>query len=458
MSDGLVRIALTTSKLILKNRWMLAAMVSALVIWVEIEEHRPIQLNALEPDFLREMIIFGFILPILTGLLLSILAYTENERARAVYSLDQRNMIAQELNTASNWDALIEKIVTFPRSVAPIINTSLHLNNPEFDRFELIADWSSDRKSRAMLRPILTPELCQGCEINLLEPESKANLVLCKQLTSLNPDFDKYCLPLIHHDHSVALLHLDVAKGMAITSNQMRVLNSVAHEMAMAIDGARTQNPFETQTQATEAERKRIAQNLHDTLGQNISFLRLKLDQLTGDDVLLEISMIRQELELMREIAEDAYEQIRGTLADLNQNSSADLSKALFEHAQSIGKRAGFEVNLTEKGHPIPLPADYKRQILFIAREAINNIEKHAHAEHVDIELLWKKTDLSICIRDDGGGFDLSNASSSAFFGDHYGLKIMQERAEDIQGCLTVDALPGLGTQVKLWLPLTQKV
>jgi two-component system nitrate/nitrite sensor histidine kinase NarX len=224
--------------------------------------------------------------------------------------------------------------------------------------------------------------------------------------------------------------------------------------MAMAIDGARMQNSIENQAQATEAERKRIAQNLHDTLGQNISFLRLKLDQLTGDDVLLEISMIRQELELMREIAEDAYEQIRGTLADLNLSVTMGLCKAILEHAQSIGRRSGFEVHIIEKGQPIPLPSSYMRQILFIVREAINNIEKHAGAEHVDIELAWNETDLSICVQDDGGGFDLSSASSEG----RYGLKIMQERAEDIQGCLTVDALPGLGTQVKLWLPVIQKV
>jgi signal transduction histidine kinase len=454
MSDRLVRIALTISKLMLRTRWLLAAIASLMVIWIEIEEHRPIQVNALKPDFLREIVLFGLILPVLTGLILSILAYTENERARAVYSLDQRNLIAQELNTASKWDELIEKIVAFPRSIAPIISSSLYLYNPEFDRFELGADWSSDRKSRAALHPILTHEMCKDCQIFLTNPLSKSNLVLCKQLNSLNPNVDKYCLPLLHHNHSVALLHLDFPNRLGITSNQIRVLNSVAHEMAMAIDGARMQNSIENQAQATEAERKRIAQNLHDTLGQNISFLRLKLDQLTGDDVLLEISMIRQELELMREIAEDATEQIRGTLADLNLSVTMGLCKAILEHAQSIGRRSGFEVNIIEKGQPIPLPSSYMRQILFIVREAINNIEKHAGAEHVDIELAWDETDLSICVQDDGGGFDLSSASSEG----RYGLKIMQERAEDIQGCLTVDALPGLGTQVKLWLPVIQKV
>jgi signal transduction histidine kinase len=84
----------------------------------------------------------------------------------------------------------------------------------------------------------------------------------------------------------------------------------------------------------------------------------------------------------------------------------------------------------------------------------MNNIEKHARADHVDIEFLWDVTGLSIYFRDNGSGFDLSSEPP----GKHYGLKIMQERAEDIQGCLTVDTLPGVGTQVKLWLPVIQKV
>ncbi len=453
MSDSIVRTAATISRLILKTRWLLAALVSLLVVWIEILEHGPIQLDALTPDFIRETVVFGVILPILTGLLLSILNIAENERARAINSLDQRNLITQQLNTASNWEELIEKIIAFPRSIAPILSSSLHLFNQEFDRFELVADWSADRKIRPELRPILTPEFCRSCAINLTQPDSKASLVRCTQLSNLNPDSDKYCLPLIHLNQIIALLHLDFPVAMTISSSQIRVLNSVAHEMALAIDGARIHHSFENQAQATDAERKRIAQNLHDTLGQNISFLRMKLDQLTGEDMLLEISMIRQELELMREIAEDAYEQVRGTLADLNLSNHVDLSRELLEHAQSIAKRAGFEVKMTENGQPVPLPATYKRQILYIAREAISNIEKHAQAKHVDIEFSWYETGLSFFIRDDGSGFDVTSASLP----DHYGLAIMHERARDIQGCLTVDALPDVGTQVKLWLPVGQE-
>ncbi len=453
MSDAIVRFATAISKLILKTRWLLAAMVSLMVLLIELEEHHPFNVRELNPDFLLETIVFGFILPVLTGLLLSLLAYTEKERVKAVNSLDQRNLLAQQLNTASKWDELIEKIVAFPNSIAPALSTSLHLYNPEFDRFELIADWSIDRKSRAALRPILTRELCQGCEFDPLEPGTKTNLTLCTQLNELNSDSDKYCLPLIHHDHPVAILHLDFPKGMTITSSQIRVLNSVAHEMALAIDGARMQDTFENQAEATEVERKRIAQNLHDTLGQNISFLRLKLDQLTGEDVLLEISMIRQELELMREIAEDAYEQVRGTLADLNLNNKIDIHTELLEHARSIGKRAGFEVHLTETGQSLALPPRYKRQIIYIVREAINNIEKHAQAGKVEIEFQWSETDLTLFVRDDGEGFESTSSSAS----DHYGLQIMQERAKDIHGCLTIDALPGAGTQIKLWLPFVQE-
>ena len=69
MSDAIVRVAIAISKLILKTRWLLAALISLMVVLIEVEEHHPLSTDLLNPDFLLETIVFGVILPILTGLL-----------------------------------------------------------------------------------------------------------------------------------------------------------------------------------------------------------------------------------------------------------------------------------------------------------------------------------------------------------------------------------------------------
>ncbi len=441
------------SKRFLKYRWMTALFVAVFVVILEIVEHRPAQFNLLDPNFLRETMIFGVILPASWGLILTLLAHAGMEKQKVVHDLDQQQAFGQQLNKASRWDDLTESIVKFPRTVVSVERTALHVYNPDRDRFELASEWTLDGSSRSNLTPILTPQICHTCLISQeVSDTTPWPWMPCQHINppSTAQKYRQYCLPLKHSDLPVALLHLDFPTDITVTTNQIRVINNAAHEMALAIEGARLQLSVISQAEATEAERQRIAQNLHDTLGQNVSYLRLKLDQLSGEDALWEISLVKQELERMREIAEDAYQQVRGTLADLQPTNSTDLTTALLEQSRLVGDRSNFNVSLDTIGKPQPLPAHTKRQVLFICGEALNNIEKHAQAKSVSIRLEWEKKSVTIRIQDDGQGFDPEEVKNER----HFGLQIMQERTQDIQGQLTVDAAIGKGTLVTLLLPL----
>ena len=91
-----------------------------------------------------------------------------------------------------------------------------------------------------------------------------------------------------------------------------------------------------------------------------------------------------------------------------------------------------------------------ENQILYIYREALNNIERHAEASKVEVTLMWRERDLTINIQDDGKGFDPQKVDSSS----HFGLMIMKERTEVLKGKFELDASPGLGTRIKIWLPV----
>ncbi len=199
-----------------------------------------------------------------------------------------------------------------------------------------------------------------------------------------------------------------------------------------------------------ERERARIARNLHDSLGHNLGYLHLKLDQLAGSDALGEMTGLRGELAQMREVANAAYETVRGMLAASLPSYSSDLAAALLVQARSVGQRGGFQVQLTSEGQPRTLPPIVQQQLLYLFQEALINVEKHANAHQVDISLVWSEDALTITLSDDGCGFETGTPRRDT----HFGLAIMQERAQEISGQLSITSYPDIGTELTLRLPL----
>ncbi len=205
------------------------------------------------------------------------------------------------------------------------------------------------------------------------------------------------------------------------------------------------------QAVALEKERIRIARDLHDSLGQNLGYLRFKLDEFTISNTLLDRERIRQELVQMRDVANEAYELVRNILAAIRPSNSADLATALLAQTRLIGNRARFKVKLTVEGQVRFLSPVIQQQVLYICQEALINVEKHANALQVDINLQWTEDTLTIDLSDDGRGFETKVPQPDG----HFGLTIMQERAEEIKGLLSITSNPGSGTELTLRLPLT---
>jgi PAS domain S-box-containing protein len=201
---------------------------------------------------------------------------------------------------------------------------------------------------------------------------------------------------------------------------------------------------------ALEKERARIARDLHDSLGQSLTYLRLKLDEFTSTNSLPEIRPIRPQLTRMQDVANEAYELVRGLLAAARPSNSTDLATALQAQAQSARNRARFKVNFIKEGQPRPLSPIVQHQVLYIFQEALNNVVRHANARRVDFKLVWAEDILTIILADDGCGFDPNTFLAEG----HFGLTIMQERAEEINGFLSITSRPTAGTELTLRLPL----
>jgi PAS domain S-box-containing protein len=191
-----------------------------------------------------------------------------------------------------------------------------------------------------------------------------------------------------------------------------------------------------------------IARDLHDTLGQNISFLRMKLDDLTGRKIRKQADL-QAEIQNMARAANESYDLMRGTLAILQSSDSTDLYLLFTRYTGQIEERAGFQVDFCSQGEPKPIAAPRLRQLFYIFREILSNIEKHAGASRVTIEMTWAVDHLQLIVSDNGKGFDVNQVQ----VGSHYGLRFLRERAELLNGSLTLRSERGSGTHVAVLVP-----
>lgn len=203
-----------------------------------------------------------------------------------------------------------------------------------------------------------------------------------------------------------------------------------------------------------ERERTRIARDLHDSLGQSLGYLRLKLDEFTLKGRLNIVSEVHRDLTLMRDVANEAYELVRSMLAAAHPANSTNLNTALYTLARSVGNRANFKVRFITEDQSRSLSPIVQQQVLYIFKEALSNVEKHSNAHEVSITVLWTDKIVSITFIDDGCGFETGLPRTAG----HYGLTIMQERAEEINAFLAITSSPGEGTKLDLRLPLVRSL
>lgn len=216
---------------------------------------------------------------------------------------------------------------------------------------------------------------------------------------------------------------------------ELSAANMKLHEQALA-----------TGQLAAARERNRLARDLHDTMAHSLAGLVVQLQAI---DTLLkaEPETARSELAKAQKIAQEGLRETRHAIQDLRVNPIEDLglARALERAALDFGDRAGVQVDLDISDPQASISNDVAGQILFIAKEAFNNIERHADARCVEVALAQSDGHLLLKISDDGRGFDEARVDEERF-----GLQGMYERAEMIGAQLKVDSAVGRGTTVQL--------
>ncbi len=200
------------------------------------------------------------------------------------------------------------------------------------------------------------------------------------------------------------------------------------------------------QSLAALQERQRLAQNLHDAVNQSLFSAGLiaevlpRLWEREPDEA-------RHALEDLRRLTRGAMAEMRALLAELRPSTLTDteLGDLLRLLANAFTGRTNIPADVTVNGEG-SLPADTQVALYRICQEAFNNIAKHAKASHVKIDVRHTPGELVIHIHDNGCGYNTTDLTPSG----HYGLSMMQERAETVGAVLAISSQPGKGTKIDI--------
>jgi PAS domain S-box-containing protein len=201
---------------------------------------------------------------------------------------------------------------------------------------------------------------------------------------------------------------------------------------------------------AQEDERRRIARDLHDQLGQQLTALRLTLEMVKVQSV--ERPELRVQVETLEELALQLDQDVAFRVWELRPSVLEDgLRTALTNYVTTWSKHFGIRAQL----HASPstderLTSDLETTMYRLAQEALNNVVKHARADHVDVVLERSPDHVSLIIEDNGVGFDPDSVER---VGHGVGLIGMRERAALVGAELQVESTRGHGTAIIVRAP-----
>ncbi|VAW42533.1 hypothetical protein MNBD_CHLOROFLEXI01-1465 [hydrothermal vent metagenome] len=274
------------------------------------------------------------------------------------------------------------------------------------------------------------------------------------------------CLPLKVRGKVLGVMNMRLPADREIADTDIKLLTAVSDQISIAIENAQLFEAVSQQrsqlqeltaqlTEAEENERRQLARELHDQVGQNLTALGINLniirsslpEQKQGDVA----SRINESLALV----EQTTERIRDVMSDLRPPMLDDygLLAALRWYGERFSLRTGLSVTVPSDGNsPLKLPPPVANVLFRIAQEALTNISKHARAQNATITVTTETVTaveniVRLIIADDGVGFDSVRLRSQPS-SQGWGLRIMAERASSVNGRFQIKSQPAKGTQI----------
>jgi signal transduction histidine kinase len=256
-------------------------------------------------------------------------------------------------------------------------------------------------------------------------------------------------VPMLIHGRASGTIFLTRSGSDAdFSSEDLSLLESLASQASLVLEYARVQ--AQSQRLAVIEERNRIARDLHDEPVQALIYLARRLESIAGDPSVT--GQAATQLGETRELAVAVVDGLRQLTEGLRSEilEHEGLSAALEDLAQRFSSRTGVAAEVFMRGRPRRWNPELERSLLRLAQEALSNVERHAQARRVRLELTVRTGELSLRVADDGIGFVVFGEGAVA---PGLGTMGMRERVELQGGRLLIRSRPGRGTLIVARVP-----
>lgn len=229
-------------------------------------------------------------------------------------------------------------------------------------------------------------------------------------------------------------------------------LNRRHAEQALHAANERLQALSQQLMDVQENERRRLALDLHDEIGQSLTIVKMNLQRLQRTDNALDIAVLLKDCST---VIDQTLQYARNLSLELRPSLLDDLGlvPAVRWYLSRQAERAGWKLQVQADEELSP-PQHVAVACFRVLQEAVTNIMRHSKATVVTVSLSQQNGDLLLAICDDGIGFDVRRTFDDATSGHSMGLLGMQERVRVLNGTLSIDSHPGQGSEVRIRIPL----
>jgi len=241
-----------------------------------------------------------------------------------------------------------------------------------------------------------------------------------------------------------------------LKDNQVIGIQAIIHDITDERQLRQSMQHYVTQiTEAQESERKRISRELHDSTAQLLAGISRRLDSLMARKGSL-LPAISQELAKLHDLTDEALDGVRRFSQDLRPSILDDLGlvPSMEWLLADLEKNNGITTEFKVRGEPRRHPPETEVVIFRIVQETLSNVNKHARASSVSLDVDFGDDALTILINDNGNGFDMPERPSNLVMSGKLGIVGMRERARLIGATLIVQSETGSGTSVTLRIPI----
>ncbi len=209
---------------------------------------------------------------------------------------------------------------------------------------------------------------------------------------------------------------------------------------------------------AQENERQRLSRDLHDTIGQDLSTLKIGIETLLDGQTAPDGSL-REKVARLSDMLQKTIATVRDLAYDLRPATLDQLGlvQTIQQVVEEFSERTGIEVDFLSAGmNDLELGYEMRITLYRMIQEGLNNVRKHAEARRVSLRLVASFPKIIVQIEDDGKGFDVQERLASAVKDRSLGLRSMQERAALLGGTMRLDSRPSQGTRIRIEVPFRE--